>query len=795
MCDLVSEMNSETFNSKINLDYKNLLDIQDKVLWISMKMIDYANNDRENVEGIKIGGHQASSASVVTILTSLFFDYLKPNDKISIKPHASPVLHAIHYLLGNLDKKYLKELRSFHGLQAYPSRTKDPDRVDFSTGSVGLGAVAPNFAALVNEYIHDHFENGNNGRFVSVLGDAELDEGVVWEAIAEPAMSDLKNILWVVDLNRQSLDRIVPGIRMAAWKKMFEANNWQVIEAKYGKNLQRVFVQDKGELLKDAIDDMPNELYQRLLRVPADTLREWIPRMSKFPRDLEKFLSQWDDNQLQSLIRNLGGHDFEMLREAFTEAESIDGPKVVFAYTLKGWNLPIVGDPQNHSALLNKNQMELLRESLNIDSDNDWPTISKDSDEYNFCKKIGESYRIPETQESNLNLLQIPKEFKHVYRGNMSSQQAFGLVLTDISRIENDISNKVVTVSPDVASSTNLGGWINKVGVWARGDKEIIPKEIEKRALDWQESSDGRHIELGISENNLFMMLAQLGLSHEIEGKILFPIGTVYDPFVRRGLDAFFQGIYGGSKFIAVGTPSGVSLSPEGGAHQSIITPSIGIELPEVDFYEPCFAQELEWIILNGMEKILARDKSTYLRLSTRRIDQSLFNLPDNIESREILRKQIVSGAYLILDRRNDIKYNTNLNVVNIFASGVMVPEAIKASNLLLAEGLFANVINVTGPGPLYRTFQSTVLSVINSRDSHSFLNNILSYDDTKAPIVSIVDGHSHSLAWLGGALKTSIIPLGVSSFGQSGLPSDLYKENNIDSQSIVEACFTVLDN
>ena len=777
------------------IDYKNLLDIQDKVLWISMKMIDYANNHRENLDGIKIGGHQASSASVVTILTSLFFDFLKAEDKISIKPHASPVLHAIHYLLGNLDKKYLNKLRAFHGLQAYPSRTKDPDRVDFSTGSVGLGAIGPNFAALVNEYVHDHFDGGNNGRFVSVLGDAELDEGVVWEAIAEPSMTDLKNVLWVVDLNRQSLDRVVPGIRMSAWRKMFEANNWKVIEAKYGKELQRVFAQEKGELLKNAIDDMPNEVYQRLLRVPADILREWIPKTSKFPKDLEKFIGQWNDKELQSLIRNLGGHDFEMLREAFTESDSIEGPRVVFAYTLKGWNLPIVGDPQNHSAMLNSNQMEELRENLNVDIGDDWPNISEDSEEYNYCKEIGESYKRVEEQKSNLNSFEIPKEFKHVYRGNMSTQQSFGLVLTDISRIGNEISDRVVTVSPDVASSTNLGGWINKVNVWARGDRGVMPQEIEKRALDWQESPKGKHIELGISENNLFMMLGQLGLSYEIENQILFPIGTVYDPFVRRGLDAFFQGIYSGAKFIVVGTPSGVSLSPEGGAHQSIITPSIGIELPEVDFYEPCFAQELEWIILNSMEKILARDKSTYLRLSTRRIDQSLFSIPDDFESREVLRKQIISGAYLIIDRRDDIKYDVNLNVVNIFASGVMVPEAIKASNKLIEEGLFANVINVTGAGPLYRSFQASTNAIFEGGNSNLFINNILSSDDTKAPIVSIVDGHSHSLAWLGGALKTSIIPLGVSNFGQSGLPSELYKENNIDSDSIIEACFTALDN
>ena len=286
-----------------------LEDIQNRVLWLSMHMVHHANHVRESLDGLKVGGHQASSSSVVTLLTALFFDFMRAGDRISVKPHASPVFHAIQFLLGNLDGEYLKTLRAFHGLQAYPSRMKDPDKVDFSTGSVGLGAVAPNFAALVSEYARMHLASRDrpDRRFISLVGDAELDEGSVWEAIAEPDMANLPNILWVVDLNRQSLDRVIPGIRVRSWREMFAANGWRVIDAKYGKRLEAAFAEPKGELLRTVIDEMSNEVYQRLLRLPPEALREWLPHYSRHPKDLSRFVKKWSDQELQDLVRNLGG--------------------------------------------------------------------------------------------------------------------------------------------------------------------------------------------------------------------------------------------------------------------------------------------------------------------------------------------------------------------------------------------------------------------------------------------------------------------------------------------------------
>ena len=784
---------------RVNGERDALLErIQDKVLWLSVNIVHQANR-RPSGDELKVGGHQASSASVATIMTSLYFDFMRGADRISVKPHASPVYHAVQYLLGNLDQGYMGTLRELGGLQAYPSRTKDPDGVDFSTGSVGIGAVAPNFASLVDRYIRTHsdlkgwnHDEKASGRYISLVGDAELDEGSVWEAIAEPATADLDDVIWVVDLNRQSLDRVIPGIRVGAWANMFSANNWTVVNAKYGNRLEAAFAMPRGELLREAIDDMSNELYQRLLRVTPGQLRDWLPRASRHPSDLAEFIDMWDDEELLRLIRNLGGHDFSKLREAFEEADRADGPAVVFAYTLKGWRLPSVGDPQNHSVILNEGQMAQLRQELSIEEE--WPKIYPHSPEFAVLEEARASLR-DRRRPDPPELPTLPVQFDRGYRGTMSTQQIFGLVLTEISRGAEGIADRVVTVSPDVASSTNLGGWINKVGVWTERETGPLPEDVE-RALRWEELPHGQHIELGISENNLFMMLGQLGLSHEMLGETLFPIGTIYDPFIRRGLDALFYGVYSGGRFLFVGTPSGISLGPEGGAHQSVNTPAIGIGLPEVSYYEPCFGLEVEWVMLHALEQIRLRSESTYLRLTTLKVDQGLLPLPSSAGAVGDLRRRVIEGGYRLVDRSGMDGYNPARNVVHIFACGAIVPEAIRTSESLIGEGIYANVINVTGPGPLYRRYQAAVNEVAHGNGTGAadpFWDDLISPPERLAPIVTVIDGHPQALAWLGGALSERAYPLGVTKFGQSGSPTELYREYGIDSDSIAGACFGAL--
>src|SRR5438105_6975944 len=202
--------------------------IQQKVLWLATWMVHWASA-RPNGDGTKVGGHQASSASVVSLLTALYFKALRPDDVVAVKAHAAPAFYAIQYLRGRLPEAVLAELRSFGGLQAYPSRRKNPEVVDISTGSMGLGAVQATFGALAAQYVADHGGDRSPERVIVMVGDAELDEGNVWEALAEEAFGRLRNVVWIVDINRQSLDRIVPDARRHQLPALFSSFGWRVI--------------------------------------------------------------------------------------------------------------------------------------------------------------------------------------------------------------------------------------------------------------------------------------------------------------------------------------------------------------------------------------------------------------------------------------------------------------------------------------------------------------------------------------------------------------------------------------
>ena len=239
-----------------------LRQVEQRVLWLATSIVDSANRLRPNPTGLKVGGHQASSASIVTIMTELWFEQLTPLDRVSVKPHASPALHAIEYLLGRLDAAQLSTLRQFGGLQSYPSRLKDPVPPDYSTGSVGIGATAPISGAMARRYIAAHFniarfdtahfdadDAGGTGRQYSLLGDAELDEGAVWEAVLDPMVAELGEVVWIVDLNRQSLDRVVPAMGGTRFHGLFAAAGWQVLTVKYGRQLESLFTRAGGEVI------------------------------------------------------------------------------------------------------------------------------------------------------------------------------------------------------------------------------------------------------------------------------------------------------------------------------------------------------------------------------------------------------------------------------------------------------------------------------------------------------------------------------------------------------------------
>jgi len=762
-------------------DLQTLGEIERQVLWLSTAIVHHANRVRPNPGGLKVGGHQASSASMVSIMTSLWFRHLRAADRVSVKPHASPVLHAINYLLGELDESYLPTLRAFKGLQSYPSRVKDPDPVDYSTGSVGIGATAPIWGAVARRYLNDRFAGDSNGsqsagRQYSLLGDAELDEGAVWEAIVDPGIAEMGEIVWVVDVNRQSLDRVVPGIAADRLRGMFEAAGWQVITLKYGRLLEELFAREGGDVLRRRIDAMPNPEYQRLLRCDATELRRRLPAGDAA---LAGLIDGLDDTALTQAIRNLGGHDLAALDAAYG-AVADDRPTIILAYTIKGHGLAIEGHPQNHSALLTTEQIAELAAQLGTDADQPWHRPAPDSAAAGLCEQTARRLRRPPVPSHAPP--ELPADLGRTPTGVATTQAALGRALLDLTRAAPEAARRVVTVSPDVSSSTNLGGWVNKVGVWSARERLDWFADDAETILHWREKPTGQHIELGIAETNLVGLLGELGATWSRWGRPLFPIGVLYDPFVERALEPWSFGIYAGGQSILVGTPSGVSLAPEGGAHQSITTPSIGIEQPGCVSYEPAFATDTEWCLLASLARLgRPGGSSAYLRLSTRPVSQTLAGVPADPAARERRRRQVVAGAYPL--RRAEHPQ------VMIAAMGALVPEALAAAERLAAAGVPADVVCVTSPGLLFRALRAR--QGLQEQGVPTGEPWILdqAFPATRAtPLVTVLDGHPHTLAFLATINRVPHAALGVARFGQSGSIEDLYRDNGIDTDSIIRA-------
>jgi pyruvate dehydrogenase E1 component len=757
--------------------------VQDRVLWLATSIVHHANRVRETRSGVKVGGHQASSASVVSIMSVLWFDHLRRADRVSVKPHASPVLHAIEYLLGLLDARYLTTLREYGGLQSYPSRLKDPILADFSTGSVGIGATAPIWSAVAHRYVAGHFEVPQGGRQVALLGDAELDEGAIWETIVDPVVPRLGEVLWIVDLNRQSLDRVVPNIAAGRIAAMFEAAGWQTIMVKYGRWLRELFDRNGGESLRRRIDEMPNEEYQRLLRSSADELRERLPGPGRGSRDVARLVADLTDDELLRAVRDLGGHDLGDLLEALATADAVtDRPSVIFAYTIKAWRLATQGHPANHSALLSAAQMEELASATGADPSDPWARFSDGSAEAELCNSAGR--RLARVEIEPTTAPPPPADLGRTHRGSASTQQAFGRFFVDLGHKAPEVAARVVTVSPDVASSTSLGGWINHVGIWHPGERIDWFADDTDTLVRWRESEHGQHIELGIAEGNLVGLLGELGATWSRDGQALLPIGTLYDPFVGRALEPWSFGLYAGGQSILVGTPSGVTLAPEGGAHQSIITPSIGLEQPRCIAWEPAFGQDLEWTLLYALSRLGRPDgTSSYFRLTTRPIDQALAAPPDDDEGREVRRRQALAGGYRIRTAGSP-------PAVTLVGVGAVIPEVIAAGEELASVGIESDVLCLTSPDLLFRALQARQGL---AEGDYEILDELLPAERA-APIVSVLDGHPHTLSFLSAIRSVPMSCLGVTEFGQSGDVQDLYRHFGIDTDTIIGAAIDQME-
>ncbi|WP_114951852.1 transketolase [Sphingosinicella terrae] len=759
-------------------DLEALRLVEERLRWLSSWTIHHANHLRESPDGLKVGGHQASCASMTAIMAALYFHALGSNDKVAVKPHAGPVLHAIHYLLGGQSREQLEAFRGFGGAQSYPSRTKDCIPVDFSTGSVGLGVAVTAFASLVQDYLlaHGLIAPDRVGRMVALMGDAELDEGNIYECLIEAAKHDIRNCWWIVDYNRQSLDATTADRMFDRFDDIFETCGWRVVTLKYGKAQQAAFEEPGGEAIRDWIDRTPNADYAALTYLGGGAWRERL--LQDLGHGVKPLLDRRDDEMLQALMTNLGGHDIACLVEAFDGAQD-DVPTLFIAYTIKGYGLPFAGHKDNHSGLMTPTQIAGFRDAMGISEGQEWEKwAGLGGNAAAAVQALVERSRIArEKAERAWNAAEVPA-IPAPTGEEQSTQAAFGRILLDLSRSGSALASRIVTTSPDVTVSTNLGAWVNQRGLFRRGElADVFAQARIPSAQKWSGHQAGQHVELGIAENNLFLMLAAMGLAGDLFGERLFPIGTVYDPFIARGLDALNYACYQDARFLLVATPSGVTLGPEGGAHQSINPPLIALGQPGLRHYEPAYADELALFIEEAFRLIQdPAGESVYLRLTTRTIRQ--------VEREdESWKADALAGGYWLRPPAPGAE-------AALVYSGAMAPEAFAAWEALADDLPGLGLLAVTSPDLLHRGWSDSLAARWGGRAlAPSHVERLLAPLSRTAGLVTLIDAAPASLSWLGGVLGHKVSPLGVDRFGQTGNLPALYRTYRLDADAVVEAC------
>ena len=769
-----------------------LKQLERKLLWLSSWMIHNANHIRPNRDGLKVGGHQASCASVISIMAALYFEIARPQDRIAVKPHAGPVFHAINYLFGRQNVENMARLRQLGGVQSYPSRVKDGPEVDFSTGSVGLGVAMTTFAALMADYVRLHGLGRTDlpaGRHIAIAGDAELDEGNIYEALLEGWKHDVRNLWWIIDYNRQSLDSVVPDRLYGRIEGLFRDMGWNVVTIKYGRKLEAAFAREGGEALRAWIDDCPNSLYAALTFQGGASWRQAL--LADLGRSKARaIIDTLSDDDLGALMTNLGGHDIEMMIDTLRAETAGDQPTCFIAYTIKGMGLPFAGHKDNHAGLMTKEQMEGFRAAMGIRPGHEWDLFEGLDVPEDELRTFLDAcpFATPLTPEGRFlsapsvpvpAALPVPK----LAGRKMSTQAGFGDILAEIGRGQGELkalAQHIVTTSPDVTVSTNLGPWVNRRGIFDRHTRNDVFRDAKlASAQRWGMSPDGQHIELGIAEQNLFLLLGAAGLTPAMTGARVLPIGTVYDPFVNRGLDALIYACYQDARFLLVGTPSGLTLAPEGGQHQSINTPLIGMAADRLASFEPAHVDELAVLLRHAFDFMQRADgSSVWLRLSTRQLEQP---------ARVLDGDAVIAGAHWVVPPANGAR-------IAIGYQGPVAPEAAMAFAELVTEEPGAGLLAITSPDRLHAGWLAALRA---RRDGEmgavSHIERVLAPLARGAALVTVLDGHPATHAWFGSVRGQRVVPLGPDHFGQSGDIPDLYREYGIDTDAILDACAQAL--
>jgi pyruvate dehydrogenase E1 component len=892
-------MSSKTITLKnLNeLDKSTLDSVARRALYLATQMIHQANNrpDKEKGEP-KVGGHQSGSASALHIMGALHLIVKTGFDHIANKPHASPTDHSYNYLLDlflNSDFSKLTEeqkntammgLRKYskngeHVFQSYHSAYDSDHHNFFPSGTVGIPPVQAGYLALAYRFAKDHNYDVPDAHFWALSGDSEFREGSMYEAVPDFAEREIGNLTWIVDYNRQSLDghrvvnqKVLNGSDADRIEKSMAANGWEVIQLRHGSKRIALFKKPGGEAFKNFLEKelFDYELQALLLVQDMKALKKGI--VKEHP-SLKKFIDSIQDTELYEALRDFGGHDMLAIAEAMLKSkESKRKPTIIIAHTLKGWGLKMAAQPGNHSSLNSADEMNEMQKIQGISGASLFSGFDAKSPEGKFLKDRGEKLyseikaqntlkeknqkffldaisqigEIPEKLDINTKMASYPH-----------TQWMLGQLTAKLTRIANADSSKLtetekkwktagelfMTMAPDVGTSTNLNpamdGKIFGAPIVTDVETDLGVKDTKLPDLVPGEDLSDRFLRFEIAESNVMTCVGSFGKMRDITGVPIMPLMTVYDFFIKRAMDQYFYNQYWKSSFICVGTPSGVTLSPEGAQHGW----KSDFQIPNQITWEPFFCVEVDWILSDAFKRHIMNDNAgrsgVLLRLVTRGADQkdmmkyltkqsrfktnsstllsrAEFNVIGGTNEEEILalaesdilttiRQDTLNGAYYLIDYHGYAGFEPGDNVVNIFAMGSMCTEAIKASESLLSRGIYANVIVVTSPDLL--------CGIQAHEDNYDYLRNGLKINSDlylnrqgqvesadlimasgrRIPIVSVHDGEAGLLDNLGSIVGVRQESCAVRKHSKCGRPAEIYNYHHIDDAAVMDACGKVL--
>ena len=747
----------------------------------ALSMIDWANHKPENRGSKpKVGGHQASSMSSVDLLMALYLHGLAPGDRLAVKPHAAPVLYALMHLMGLLPRAQMERLREYRGLQPYPTELKNPLFVDYTTSSEGLGVAC----TIYDAYGARHFDRALAARlgrppiratYWAHCGDGELTEGQIDESLYDAGRWQLDNLVWIVDLNRQSLDRVMDDSgQLARWVRgKFAAQGWEVDELRWGREAEALFARPGGGHLRAWLEGLDDALFHPLLILDEPSLRRVLageavpgrggdklgalytgraPMHEEGRAAVKRLLAEVPAGALSPALSHLGGHDLAVLCRAFDRAREAGRPVCLVAHTVKGYQTSGAGHPENHGGLLPEAEVRAWGVDRGRPEGEPFPLPAPGSALARYLeRRSGALFPIdahayaPAPVDVRAELRAVPLRQRSV----VSTGEAFQSL--NVALMKTGVAPYLQFGAPDVGQTTHLGPVIKQTGVFATRDLPdayAFMREAGMLSFDWRPEAAGQFHAFGIAEGNAMLWAYAFGRRKKlIEGKVpLLPVVTVYDKFFERGFNQLDYAVYSNARFIAVGTPSGTGLSRETATHQSLQTLRMMMDLPGILAYEPAFAADLHAIYLHALSRLWDPDgEAFYLRLTTQPLAQPSA-LPEDHAA------QAVRGGYWLVgeDERDGARK------VLFVASGRKLGEVREAARTLHAEGIGSRILNVTSYEALWRewdAFANDPRAWADAERSYH-LHDLFSEEELNLPLV-IVGDHLPSVAeWLPGALQ-----------------------------------------